>query len=89
MTDTTRHGVPRSLAPFMQEYAIDEVDPERASHTLIERTLHYGNRTEIRWLFQRYGEPAIVDWVRCWGALALPRVHLAFWRVVLGLVEET
>ena len=39
MSDTTRYGVPRSLAPFLQEYQIDEVDPERGSHTLIERTL--------------------------------------------------
>ena len=89
MSNLTRYGVPRSLAPFMQEYAIEEVDPERASHTLIERTLRYGNRAEIRWLFQRYGEPAIADWVRRWGSRALPRPHLIFWRVVLDIDEAT
>ena len=88
MTDTTRYGVPRSLAPFLQEYVIDDVDPERASYTLIERALRYGNRAEIRWLFRRYGERAIADWVQRWGALALPRVDEVFWRTVLRIDEE-
>ncbi len=88
MSDMTRYGVPRSLAPFLQEYAIDDVDPEQGRYTLIERTLRYGNRAEIRWLFHHYGEPAIAEWVRRWGERALPRPHLAFWRVVLSLGDE-
>jgi hypothetical protein len=88
MDELTRYGVPRSLAPFLQEYNIEDVDPERGRHTLIERTLRYGNRAEIRWLFWRYGERAIADWVQRWGALRLPRVDEVFWRVVLRIDGE-
>jgi len=81
-------GIPRSLAPFLQEYNLDELDPQRAKATLIERTLRYGNREELRWLFGFYGEEAVAAWVRDWGRYALPPAQLAFWRLVLGLEES-
>jgi hypothetical protein len=31
----------------------DALDPNRAAATIIERTLRYGNRVELRWLFGR------------------------------------
>ena len=42
---------PGSLAPFFQEYDLAHLDLERSAATIIERTLQYGNREEIRWLF--------------------------------------
>lgn len=84
----TARGIPRSLAPFLQEYDLDDLDPKQAAHTLIERTLRYGNRAEIRWLFQSYGESTIAEWVRRWGKYDLPPPHLAFWRLVLGVEER-
>ena len=84
----TARGIPRGLTPFLQEYQIEQLDPDRARDTLIERTLRYGGRAELRWLFQRFGEPAIADWVRRWGRLGLPRAHLIFWQVVLNLSED-
>ncbi len=81
----TARGIPRSLAPFLQEYNLDDLDPDSAAHTLIARTLRYGNRAEIRWLFRCYGEAAIAEWVRRWGQYDLPAPHLAFWRLVLRL----
>jgi hypothetical protein len=84
----TARGIPRSLRPFFQEYDLDELDPEQAGATIIERTLRYGNRVELRWLFGRYPEVVIADWVRRWGRLGLPAPHLAFWRLFLGLEEE-
>jgi len=83
----TARGIPRSLAPFFQEYNLDDLDPEHASWTVFERTLRWGNRAELRWLFGRYSEPAIADWVRRWGEHALPRDQLAFWRLLLGVGE--
>ena len=83
----TERGIPRGLAPFLQEYDVDKLDPERARYTVIERTLCYGNRAEIHWLFHLSGERSITEWVRRWGPLALPRVHLVFWRVVLGIED--
>ena len=79
----TARGIPYSLAPFLQEYRIEDLDPERAMHTLIERTLRFGSRAEIRWLFHRYGEPAIAQWVHRSAAFRLPRPHMVFWQTVL------
>ena len=57
MTDNlTERGIPRSMAPFSQEYDIDALHPASERHTLIERTLRWGSRAEIRWLCHRYGE---------------------------------
>jgi hypothetical protein len=39
----TARGIPHSLRPFFQEYDLDDLDPERAAATIIERTLRYGN----------------------------------------------
>ena len=79
--------IPRSLAPFFQEYDLDALDPDTGAATIIERTLRYGNRIELRWLFSRFPEPAIADWVRDWGSYGLPAPHLTFWRLILGLEE--
>jgi hypothetical protein len=79
--------IPRSLAPFFQEYDFDALDPDSEAATIIERTLRYGNRADLRWLFSRYPESAIADWVRLWGPSGLPAAHLAFWRLILALEE--
>ena len=81
--------IPRSLAPFFQEYDLSQLDPDQATHTVIERTLRYGNRAELRWLFARYPRPVIAEWVRRWGRYALPAPHLAFWKLLLQLEEAT
>ncbi len=91
MTETalsmTQRGIPRSLAPFFQEYDLEALDPDRARFTVIERTLRYGNRAELRWLFSRYPEAAITDWVARWGQSSLPPAHLAFWKLMLRLED--
>ena len=83
----TEQGIPSSLAPFFQEHNLDALDPDRAAATIIERTLRYGNRAELRWLFTRYPEAVIADWVRHWGRFGLPAPHLAFWRLFLRLED--
>lgn len=65
----TRHGIPRSLAPFFQEYNLDGLDPDRAAATVIERTLRgncqlHGNRAELRWLFLRYPETVVLHFLQ-------------------------
>jgi len=79
--------IPHSLAPFFQEYDVDSLDLDQATSTIIERTLRYGSRAELRWLFARYPRPVIADWVRRWGQYALPAPHLAFWKLLLQLEE--
>jgi hypothetical protein len=84
----TAQGIPGSLALFFQEYCLDDLDPDQASWTIIERTLRWGNRAELHWLFRRYTEPMIAAWVRQWGENALPKEHLTFWRLLLGLEDS-
>ncbi len=80
--------IPPTLAPFFQEYSLELLDTERSAATIIERTLQFGNRAEVRWLFTCYPHQQIRDWVKRWGALALPEPHLTFWKLVLN-TEET
>lgn len=77
--------IPASLAPFFQEYDLEQLTLERSAWTIIERTLQFGNRQEIRWLFAQYPRQRIRDWVRQWGEMALPEPHLTFWRLVLDI----
>jgi hypothetical protein len=89
MSDKITESIPHSLAPFFQEYRLEELDPDRAAHTIIERTLRYGNRAELRWLFHRYPKAMIAEWVCRWGQYGLPAPHLAFWRLLLHLEDAT
>lgn len=77
--------VPESLAPFFQEYEIASFSPAKDAHTIIERTLQFGNRAELRWLFEAYGETKIREWVRQFGRENLPQPHLNFWQIVLEI----
>jgi hypothetical protein len=80
-------NIPQSLAPFFQEYDLAQFSLKDDAATIIERTLRYGTRTELRWLFSTYSLAEITDWVRQWGIYGLPVPHLAFWSLVLGLTE--
>lgn len=80
-------SIPRSLAPFFQEYDIAKLVPENDSHTIIERVLQFGNRAEIKWLFTVYTQKQIVSWLARFGAERLPQPHLNFWNFVLGVEQ--
>jgi hypothetical protein len=85
MEETTGAGIPRSLAPFFQEYSLDVLDPAEHADLIIERTLAYGNRAEIRWLFGRYGKERIVAWIEQSGTERLPHRRYNLWCVVFDL----
>ena len=76
-------SIPATLAPFFQEYDLTSLNPQKDSHTLIERTLQYGNRAELRWLFQTYSREQIRTWVEHFGQEKLPEPHRTFWRLIL------
>jgi len=80
-------SIPLSLAPFFQEYDIATLNPQKDSHTIIERVLQYGNRKEIRWLFDIYPEGKLKEWVQSWSKDKLPELHRTFWRIVLEVSE--
>ena len=80
-----RTRIPQSLAPFFQEYHLENLDIQKSAPTIIERVLQYGNRSEIGWLFGVYPQSKIKNWIRQWGEYALPEPHLSFWKLVLDL----
>jgi hypothetical protein len=84
-SDHTPAGIPRSLAPFFQEYNLDRLDPTEHSSLIVERTLAYGDRHELRWLLSRYGKSALREWVRASGARRLPWRRYNLWCVLFEL----
>lgn len=78
---------PLTLSPFFQEYDIAKLNLQTDSHTIIERTLQFGNRTELRWLFTTYSQKQIAAWVARFGKDKLPQPHRAFWQIVLEINE--
>ena len=82
---TTSRGIPRSLAPFFQEYDLDRLDPDQHWELVVERTLAYGNRQELRWLFRRYGWSRVADWVQRMGWRRLPKRRFNLWCVLLEI----
>ena len=85
MVELTARGIPRSLRPAFQEYDLEGLDPERDAFTVIERTLAYGNREELAWLFTCYRAERLAAWVQQWGGRSLPRVRLLLWVTYFGL----
>lgn len=77
--------IPATLAPFFQEYDVALLKPQSDSATIIERTLRYGTRAELKWLFTEFPRAQIREWVQRWGDFALPAPHLSFWRLVLEI----
>jgi len=79
--------IPPSLAPFFQEYDITRLNPDTGFFTIIERTLQFGNREGIRWLFKMYSDKQVTDWVKKFGKDCLPQPHLRFWQFILEAVK--
>ena len=48
----TTAGIPRSLAACFQEFDLERLDPAQHADLVIERVLAYGDRRELRWLWQ-------------------------------------
>jgi hypothetical protein len=82
---TTAAGIPRSLASCFQEYDLERLDPTQHADLVIERVLAYGDRRELRWLFDHYGRTRVNDWVQRLGARRLPWRRYNLWCVLLGL----
>lgn len=77
--------IPATLAPFFQEYNFANLNAQRDSALVIERTLAFGNREELRWLFARYGRVRVCEWVRQEGARRLPLRAFFAWQTILEI----
>jgi hypothetical protein len=76
-------SIPVTLAPFFQEYDLAQINLQRHADTIIERTLQFGNRAEIHWLFTQYSRPQIAAWLTRYAPERLPEPHNTFWRIIL------
>lgn len=79
--------IPSTPAPFFQEYELTKLDLKRDYATIIERTLQFGNRVELRRLFAQYSRAQIADWVRRFGKDRLSNPQRAFWQLILEIYE--
>ena len=85
--EMTPLGIPVSLSPFFQEYDLEKIDPETATFTVIERTLSWGSRRELHWLFRRYTREQMAEVVRDAGWQLIPRYRFFYWLNVFEIVE--
>ncbi len=80
--------IPTSARPFFQEYTFENLDPVQHRDLVIERLLAYGDREEIRWLYQTYGRDQISSWVGINGARLLPRLRYNLWCIIFQLQPD-
>jgi hypothetical protein len=78
-------SIPKTVAPFFQEYNFSTLDVQTHAALIIERILAYGNRVEVRWLFDVYGIETIRAWVERNGERLLPQRRFELWRMLLGI----
>jgi hypothetical protein len=81
----TLHSLPDNMAWLFPEYDFAGIDLETHAGVIIERVLERGSWDELRWLFGRYGEPRVTEWVRRHGFRLLSRRSFALWQVALGV----
>jgi len=80
-----QHNLPASTAWLFPEYSFADVDAEEHAGVVIERVLERGSWDELRWLFGRYGESRVGEWVRRHGFRLLSKRSFALWRLALGV----
>jgi len=69
----------------LQEYDLERLEPAQHGDLLIERVLAYGDRRELRWMFERFGHARVIGWVQQHGNRRLPWRRYNLWCVLLGL----
>lgn len=79
--------LPTSIAWLFPEYDFESMDSERHAAVIIERGLERGTWAEVRWLFTRYGERRVAEWVRQHGFRLLSKRSFALWRLALGISD--
>ena len=80
--------IPASSAPFFQEYSFATLDPIVHAPLVIERILAYGNRSELRWLFDTYGKACLKNWVAENGSRLLPARRYHLWCVLFEIAPR-
>ena len=77
--------IPKTTAPYFQEYEFSTLDTEKDADLIIGRTLEFGTREELKWLFKTYGSQRIKEFVRNRGYRFLSKRGFNYWRTVLRI----
>lgn len=85
---SVRKQIPGTARPFFQEYNVDLLDVNEHAPLIIERILAYGNRDEVRWLLETYGQQWVRDWVLQSGRSRLSKRRYHLWCFVFDLPEQ-
>jgi len=72
---------------WFQEHDFSSLDADRHQDLVIERTLAYGTRADVRWLLGRYGRPGIQAWLADLGHRRLPRRRYVLWCLLFDVPE--
>jgi len=83
-----QNAIPLSAKPFFQEYTFSKLDPRQHASLVIERILAYGNRAEVRWVFDFYGVGELQKWVSENGLRLLPKRRYRLWCLILDIEPE-
>lgn len=81
--------LPKDSAWLFPEYNLHKLHPQKHAGIIIERILEKGSWEQIQWLFNRYGEPKVAEWVKQHGFRLLSKRSFALWRVTLRIEEYT
>lgn len=84
--DQTNH-LPDDTAWLFPEYNFETMDLEQHRGVIIERILERGTWAQLRWLFARYGEENVAEWVRQHGFRLLSKRSFALWRLALDITD--
>lgn len=77
--EQTANGIPVSLRAAFQEYTLEQLHPQEDQFTVLERTLAFWGREELRWLFDYFDHDVVRDWFSSYGHRLLPRRRYLFW----------
>ena len=55
--------IPKTTAPYFQEYDFSTLDIGKDAELIMGRTLEFGTREELKWLFKTYGSQKIKEFV--------------------------
>jgi hypothetical protein len=79
------NGLPKTSEWLFPEYEFAHMNPDEYAGVVIERVLDRGSWPEINWLYERYGEARLAEWVRQHGFRLLSPRSFALWRLILNV----
>lgn len=80
-----KNKIIKTIAPYFQEYDFSTLDIEEDAELIMGRTLEFGTREELKWLFKTYGYQKIKEFVSARGYRSLSKRGFNYWRTVLRI----